>query len=115
MSWTVEYTDWIEQHWHTLSETEQIKLDSAIRLLEHYGPKLPFPYSSGVKGSKFSHMRELRVQIKGRPFRYFYAFDPRRIAILLCGGNKAGKKHFYEEQIALADRLYDEHFKGVES
>ena len=49
---------------------------------------LPFPYSSGVESSRHRHMRELRVQHQGRPYRVLYAFDPRRTAILLLGGDK---------------------------
>jgi len=37
-------------------------------------------------------MRELRIQHRGKPYRTLYAFDPRRAAILLIGGNKAGDK-----------------------
>jgi hypothetical protein len=54
-------------------------------------------------------MRELRVQSAGEPLRIFYAFDPRRTAILLIGGNKAGDDRFYERLIPLADRLYDDY------
>lgn len=58
-------------------------------------------------------MRELRVQSKGDPLRVFYAFDPRRTAILLIGGNKAGNDQFYREMIPVADRLYDEHLAEI--
>jgi hypothetical protein len=54
-------------------------------------------------------MRELRVQSGGRPLRIFYAFDPRRTAVLLIGGDKSGNKRFYTRMIRIADRLYDEH------
>ena len=54
-------------------------------------------------------MRELRVQAGGQPGRIFYAFDPRRAAILLIGGSKAGDEQFYERMIPIADRIYDEH------
>lgn len=54
-------------------------------------------------------MRELRVQHQGRPYRVFYAFDPRRKAILLIAGDKTGDGRFYERMIPEADRLYDEH------
>jgi len=54
-------------------------------------------------------MRELRVQSGGRPIRVFYAFDPRRMAILLIGGDKTGDDRFYETFVPIADRLYDEH------
>jgi len=54
-------------------------------------------------------MRELRVQSGGRPIRVFYAFDPRRAAVLLIGGDKTGNDRFYQKFIPIADRLYDEH------
>lgn len=52
-------------------------------------------------------MRELRVQSCGNPLRIFYAFDPRRTAILLIGGDKMGNDRFYEQYVPLADALYD--------
>ncbi len=54
-------------------------------------------------------MRELRVQHQGRPYRVLYAFDPRRAAILLIGGDKTGNDRWYDEYVPHADRLYDEH------
>ena len=54
-------------------------------------------------------MRELRVQHEGRPYRVLYAFNPRRTAILLMGGDKTGNDRWYESSVPLADRLYDEH------
>ena len=69
--------------------------------------------SSGIEGSKHGHMRELRVQSGGRPVRIFYAFDPRRSAILLIGGDKTGRDRFYEEMVPVADRLYDVHLEEL--
>ena len=74
---------------------------------------LPFPYSSSVFGSKFEHMRELRVQSKGNPIRIFYAFDPKRSAILLIGGDKTGDNRFYERMIPIADKLYEDHLEEL--
>ena len=54
-------------------------------------------------------MRELRTQHGGRPYRTLYAFDPRRSAILLVGGDKTGDNRWYEEHLPIADQLYDEH------
>jgi hypothetical protein len=56
-------------------------------------------------------MRELRIQHQGNPIRIFYAFDPRRHAILLIGGDKTGKGRFYEEYGLIADYLYDEYLE----
>ena len=58
-------------------------------------------------------MRELRIPNGGKPLRVFDAFDPRRIAILLIGGDKTGDDRFYERMIPIADRLYDEHLQEL--
>jgi hypothetical protein len=109
MAWNVEFTDEFGAWYGTLIETVQDDIDRVARLLEAKGPQLPFPHSSGIEGSRHSHMRELRVQSGGEPYRVFYAFDPRRTAILLIGGNKVGDGRFYETMIPVADRLYDEY------
>lgn len=51
-------------------------------------------------------MRELRIQHMGRPYRVLYAFDPRRSAILLIGGDKTGDDRWYDVHIPIADQLY---------
>lgn len=107
MSWDVEFTDEFGDWYRTLIEIVQDDIDRVVGLLETKGPQLPHPYSSGIEGSKHSHMRELRIQSGGEPYRVFYAFDPRRTAILLIGGNKAGDGRFYDTMIPIADRLYD--------
>jgi hypothetical protein len=58
-------------------------------------------------------MRELRVQHAGRPYRVFYAFDPRRKAILLVAGDKTGNDRFYERLIPEADRIYEAHLQEI--
>lgn len=58
-------------------------------------------------------MKELRTQHLGRPLRTLFAFDPRRSAILLIGGDKTGDDRFYERMIPQADRLYDLHLKTL--
>lgn len=107
MSWNVEYTDEFGAWFGDLGESVQDDVDRVVGLLETKGPSLPFPYCSGIEGSKHDHMRELRVQSGGSPIRIFYAFDPRRAAILLIGGDKTGNNRFYDEMIPVADRLYD--------
>ncbi len=109
MAWSIEYTDEFGAWWSTLTIEEQESLDTSVRLLEARGPSLGFPHSSGANGSKFSHMRELRTQHGGKPFRTLYAFDPRRSAILLIGGDKTGDGRWYDTYIPVADRLYGEH------
>ncbi|MGD0960912.1 MAG: type II toxin-antitoxin system RelE/ParE family toxin [Methylomonas sp.] len=109
MKWDVEYTNEFEEWWNSLLEDEQISVAASVHLLEERGPSLGFPHSSGINGSRHGHMRELRTQHDGKPLRTLYAFDPRRSAILLICGDKTGDKRWYEVQIPIADRLYDEH------
>ena len=78
-------------------------------MLEEYGPTLDYPYTSAINSSRHGNMRELRVQSGGRPFRVFYAFDPRRTAILLIGGDKTGDDRFYATLVNTADELYDDY------
>jgi len=113
LDWDIEYTEQFLKWWHNLKEEEQITVDASIRLLEHFGPNLRFPYSSGIAGSKFGHMRELRIQHQGKPYRVLYAFDPRRVALLLLGGNKQGKNDWYKKFISIADQLYEQHIKSL--
>jgi hypothetical protein len=67
--WEVEYTYEFEEWWNALDEEEQNEVAKVVTLLEEYGPHLPFPFSSAIIGSKHSHMRELRIQHKGDPYR----------------------------------------------
>src|SRR6266550_4672092 len=107
MPWNVEHTDEFPEWYGDLSETQQDDITANGLLLMEHGPQLSFPYSSGVNGSKHPHMRELRLQSSGRPLRIFYAFDPRRSAIRLIGGDKTGDDRFYKRMVPIADAFYD--------
>ena len=113
MGCEVEYTDEFEEWWNEISEHEQDSVAAKVELLERLGPQLPHPHSSGIQGSRHSHMRELRIQHQGEPYRVLYAFDPRRMAILLIGGCKTGDDRWYDKMILVADDLYDEHLKEI--
>ncbi len=99
---------------HFPKKNEHISIDAGVRLLEKRGPTLGYPYSSKISDSKHPHMRELRIQHKGRPLRILYAFDPRRVAILLIGGDKSGEDRWYETFVPVADRLYQKHLKEID-
>lgn len=113
MAWDVEYTDSFGIWWSGLSAHEQESLDTSVRLLEELGSRQGFPHSSAIHGARHSHMRELRTQHAGRPFRILYAFDPRRTAILLIAGDKTGDKRWYASHVPLADSLYDQHLQQL--
>jgi hypothetical protein len=113
-TWEVEYTDEFGEWWSSLNEAEQESVDATVRLLEAAGPWLGFPFSSRVQSSRHTHMRELRIQHEGRPFRVLYAFDFRRCAILLIGGDKTGDKRWYIKHVPIADKLFDEHLTTLD-
>jgi hypothetical protein len=69
MEWAVEYTDAFEAWWDRLTAAEQADVNAVVILLQRFGPALRFPYSSSIASSRHSHMRELRVQYAGRPYR----------------------------------------------
>ena len=109
----MEYTDEFGEWWNSLDEEEQVSVTAVIQLLERKGPQIPFPYSSGIKSSTLPRLRELRIQHKGEPYRILFAFDPRRVAILLIGGNKTGDDRWYEKFVPIAEKLYEEHLQTL--
>lgn len=107
--WDVEYTDEFAAWWDGLTAAEQDAIDIVVDMLQVSGPHLEFPHTSQIKGSAIGHLRELRKQHAGRPYRVLYAFDPRRTAILLIGGDKTGDGRWYKRFVPVAERLYVEH------
>lgn len=118
MAWEVEYTDEFEAWWNGLTAEEQIELDAKVHLLEQHGPVLPRPHSDVIVTSKHANMKELRGRVilphHRAELRVLYAFDSRRNAILLIGGDKTGNPKWYEEYVPIADQLFDHHLKHIE-
>lgn len=115
MKWEVEYTDEFGDWYKDLDESEQDSVDRNVYLIEEFGPALPDRYSKPIVTSRFSHMRELRVQHGGEPIRILYAFDPRRAALLILGGNKTGDDRWYEKNVPKADALYERHLRELDN
>ncbi|MEX0794193.1 MAG: type II toxin-antitoxin system RelE/ParE family toxin [Pirellulaceae bacterium] len=111
--WEVEFTDEFGRWWDQLTADEQESVAACVELLRQSGPHLQRPYADTLKGSRHLNMKELRVQHGGRPLRTLFAFDPRRTAILLIGGDKTGDNRFYKRMIPIADNLYDEHLETL--
>jgi len=106
---TNEYFEWIE----SLDRATRRAVASDIALLEEVGPRLGRPHVDSVKGSRHSNMKELRTMHGKRHIRSLFAFDPRRSAILLIGGDKTGEKRFYKRMIPVADDLYDQYLSEL--
>jgi len=106
-------TDEFEAWFMALDEKETEAVDRSIGLLERMGVALGFPYSSSIEGANFA-LRELRVQSSGRPLRVLYAFDPKRQAVLLLGGDKTGDDRFYEVNVPKAEKLWSQYLDDLE-
>ena len=113
MEWVVEVTDEFTTWWDSLDEAEQVSVAASVGLLGQFGTALGYPHSSSIETSRHRQMRELRVQHQGQPYRVLYAFDPRRVAILIVGGNKVGDDRWYERHVPIADRIYDQHIREI--
>jgi hypothetical protein len=113
MSYPVEYTDEFEAWWNDLDEDAQQSVAAVVGLLEVVGPALGYPYSSDVRQSRHGRMRELRIQHQGRPLRILFAWDPRRVAVLLTGSRKTADRRWYDEEVPRADAVYDEHLSSL--
>ena len=110
MEWEVEYTDEFSVWWDSLDVYAQDAIDDAVGALIEHGPALGRPYVDTIVGSRHSNMKELRIS----SMRVLFAFDPRRMAILLIGGDKRGRWNaWYAEMIPIADHLYDEHLNAL--
>lgn len=102
--WIIKTTDRFDEWYEAQDDTDRTNVLAAMMVLREYGPMLSRPYADTVKGSRYSNMKELRVQSKGEPIRAFFAFNSARTGILLCAGNKGGdEKRFYEVMLPIAD------------
>lgn len=112
--WAIETTDIFDSWLSSLNDSERACILALLIVLREKGPLLGRPYADTVKGSRYSNMKELRIQHKGKPLRAFFAFDPYRTATLLCAGDKSGdEKNFYDSMIPLAEREYSKHLKNI--
>ena len=122
--WNIDYEyvkDWLAE----LDIDTLNCVAAAVEVLGEVGPSLGRPLVDSVKRSRHSNMKELRPPSPGMSeFRILFAFDPRRHAVLLLGGDKSGTKEksankekwsrWYGKAIPEADRRYDEHLRKLD-
>lgn len=111
MTWKVLLHDAFDEELGSLAEDLQDELLAHARLLAEFGPNLGRPTVDTLKGSRHANMKELRFSWQGQAWRVAFAFDPKRQAILLVGGDKGGadQRRFYKRLMTTADARYDEH------
>ncbi len=115
MIWTVLFHDTFDAEFQALDEGLQDELLAHAKLLGEFGPNLGRPTVDGLKGSRHAIMKELRFGWENGVWRIAFAFDPKRHAILLVGGDKGGadQRRFYKRLIAVADERLDEHLASL--
>jgi hypothetical protein len=115
MVWKVVTVEYFDDWFLGLDSLEQQDVLVAILVLEQLSPTLGRPYVDSLKGTeRVKNLKELRVQHKGKPYRVFFAFDPLRQAVMPCGGDKTGDKHFYETMIPIAEHEFLNYLQELE-
>ncbi|MDI5976403.1 type II toxin-antitoxin system RelE/ParE family toxin [Amycolatopsis magusensis] len=119
MGWEIELHAEVDQWFARLCEQDPASADlveEAIDLLANQGPALGRPLVDRIKGSSYHHLKELRPASSGSSaVRILFAFDPRRQAVLLVAGDKAGDwRGWYTRNIPIAEQRYDDHLRTLE-
>lgn len=117
MTWAVLFHDDFDADFQALQEGLQDELLAHANLLAEFGPNLGRPTVDTLKGSEHPSMKELRFAWSGQVWRVAFAFDPKRQAILLVGGDKGGadQRRFYKRLLMLADSRYKDHLASISS
>jgi hypothetical protein len=111
IQWSVEFHPKCEIWADELEQADAEALLAAIRVLRDEGPALGRPLADTVEASRHPNMKELRPGSTGRTeVRVLFAFDKKRRAILLVGGDKSADwTGWYAHNIPIADDRFDEH------
>jgi hypothetical protein len=115
VAWTVDFHDAFVAEYHGLPKEVQDELLACVTLLEQFGPLLGRPRVDTLNGSRHASMKELRFDAADGVWRFAFAFDSRRKAVILCGGDKSGGsgKRFYVQLINRADARFDAHVNAI--
>jgi hypothetical protein len=116
MPWDVFFHSDFEGEFVELPEAIQNELLARLKLLEAIGPTLGRPNVDTLEGSSFPNMKELRFRLDGL-WRFIFAFDPARQAVVLVGGNKQGRNQakFYRDLIKMADARFAAHVAALKA
>jgi hypothetical protein len=117
MNWTVAFHEEFESEFDELPLEVQDELYAEAEFVELFGPATGRPHVDTLNGSDYANMKELRFEAMNDEWRVAFAFDPKRVAILLVAGGKTGvsEKRFYKGLIAKADARYKRHLEKLRS
>ena len=75
--WIVETTDTFDEWLGALDAADRTNVLALLLVLQEKGPTLSRPYADTVYGSRYSNMKELRIQSKGRLYQSIFCIRPR--------------------------------------
>jgi hypothetical protein len=115
--WEVAFHDEFLPEFRLFSEAVRGQVYLLIEMLIIFGPQLGRPQVDTLKGSKLTNLKELRFAAEDGAWRIAFAFDLKRRAILLVGGDKSGvsRDRFYRKLIDIAERRFDQHQQKIAS
>ena len=87
--WSVDLHAEFVPEFEGLPEAVQDELLAHIAIPETFGPQLGRPRVDTLNGSRHKNMKERRFDVDNGVWRFAFAFDPKRTAIVLCGGDKS--------------------------
>jgi hypothetical protein len=111
--WMVVFHEEFSAETDAFPADARVGLAAMIEVLRERGPMLKRPYCDTLKGSRHANMKELRFDAADGVWRVAFAFDPKRRAVLLVGGDKSGvtPARFYKALIRKADLRYTDWIK----
>lgn len=114
-NWDVDFYSEFAREFREFPAPIQDAIFALLIKLRQFGPQLGRPDVDTLKSSQFRNMKELRIKVPDGVRRIAFAFDPKRRAILLVGGNKSGlsQKRFYENLIRKADERFARHLATI--
>ncbi|WP_369022806.1 type II toxin-antitoxin system RelE/ParE family toxin [Micrococcus luteus] len=100
----------------SLNDDDYDLVIAALEVLRSDGPGLGRPMVDTLTGSRHKNLKELRPGSSGRSeIRILFAFDPRRQAILLVAGDKAGAwKKWYAKNVPIAEDRLNAHLESLQ-
>lgn len=117
MSWRVDIDIDLIEELKAFPREVVIELVAITDLLADKGPQLGRPHVDTLNGSRHANMKELRFRAADGVWRFAFAFDPDRAAIILVGGDKSGtnERRFYRQLITKADDRFDRHLNEIDT
>ena len=110
MPWEIEIKPQVEQWLRSLGPDDRQRVAEALDRLAEGGAGLGTPLVKSIKSSRHHNMKELRYG----NYRALFAFDQRERGVVLVAGDKTGDwRGWYERNVPVADRLYDQHLRSI--